>query len=1089
MIDRFNFLLVKSDLTNRRSIRFDKIENITLKIWKCAEKNKADRTIIELVGKYFEGLFIKDNLFLKINRTISDTEIKGYSLNSEPTEEYIFNKIYVDNFHMDFDEKLFVKKIEIQLEDADRRTFIDPMIIKRGNCYHVETKGEEKAIIGCISDKRDFIYLKNIDSYKDFIIITDGILKILKTKRLERRDTDLNIIFNFNDEVDNKREEAMIKQYIDNRLVFNKKIYLSLYQQRVEKNDEYVILIADRCRLCKLENNILRIGKIINWNLGGWQLEKKVYLLQVEEKKLKYIENNELVIEYKSEEASMEDIIKDTHVNTEFIQMMDKYLAFEMEILEESKTNTGKIKYKSIEKNKFNIADESKGRMESWFNKKGSFIGIASKKDKSLTIGTISEVTEDFIKVTFDSDLTKSIIPKKGILEINYMPSEIMQKRRNRAMKDIKSGSCIIADLMEILSGTKKNWGSVGHKEKLREIEKRTPNILNDKQIEAINGGLNTDNIYLIQGPPGTGKTSVIKRITGIAIKDEENVLISSFQNLAVDNVIDGLIDNDVIAYRHGSSEDSSVIDKAYRDLINRIENSLSQNISNSSEINLTDTKNKLKDFRDNFITELDIKKMKDMIYEFKNNFSENSYVPNYLVSNYLESIDSLEVAKSPKIKESLKINYPIFREFDPDFIDEILEVRDILINEERKLHDFNLKEATKILSELEENYILGDIDESSYKNEIVKIEKNIEIYNQKKIENIENAESGINIEKLISFVSIIEKILDSIPDYIEDESVNIVKEFRDTIKSTPILIEELLKKYSDVKGTTCQKVSSKGFNDVNKGNNDYNFVIIDEAARANPLDLLIPLIKGDKILLVGDHKQLPHMIENSIDDKFTNSDNAIEIYKKYVKDSLFGRLYEALPNNRKVMLDTQYRMTRKIGNLVSDLFYDGQLKTGTNIENDLNFYNKEALVVKDIKGRERRNSLGSYYNEAEANEIIEKLRELDRVSVETLKKVEVGIITFYRAQVDLISQKVKVLEFENIDVKVGTVDAYQGLEKEVIFLSTVRTQGVGFSANPNRVNVAISRAKKLLFIFADVKNMEKDYLYKKIFEQCKRSE
>lgn len=1091
MRDKLDFLIIKPDATDRKGISCE-TENVTLQIWKDVKNNDSNYVnVIKIARNYFEGEFIQKNSFVRIDKKIFK-DIEKYNLANEPDESYEVAELYIDNFQSEDSDNLFIKKTEIYIEQSDKRTFVQPRIVKSGEKYILESCCAKSIKIGFISDKRDFKYIENIDRDRDFIIVIQGKLKILKTKKLKRIEVDFNIIFNFNS--DNKerddKEKKKIEDYITNRLTFDEKVYLSLCQRNIGDLENYLVLIGNRYRKCRLQNNNLWIGYPSNRSGGGRNTEKKVCLFQIDSKKLKYRENDLSVVEEKLDEINIAEEINISYIETEFMKMMNKYLYFEKELLEESKSLTGRIKYIKIEGNRFILSCKNSETLKNWAECKGAFVAIVSKRE-SMTIGTIKEVTENYIAVTFDSDLTKSIIKKSGELEINYFPSEIMQKRRDRAMEVIKNSSGMNPELISILSGEKKEWKRVSNYEHLSEAEKFDINKgigLNEKQIKAINGGLNTGEIFLIQGPPGTGKTSVIKKITGIAIKQEDNVLISSFQNLAVDNVINGLIDNDVIAYRHGVSEDSSMIDKAYNDIINRIEKSLDENTSITGEEILSDTKASLQTFKKAFITELDDEKMKCMIYDFKKEFEENSYVSNQLVDTYLENIIETVPTQSEE-KVEFNISYPKFREFDADFLDEVSEVKRNILKQANTEKGIVLKEASNILEEIDDKYLDGDLDEDTYELEVEKVKELVNKYMESLEGSKTESKSKISEDNLFGFLTVIDGILDSTPEYIENENINIIKEFRDTIKSTPVLIEELLKKYADVKGTTCQKVSSKAFNDVNQGNSDYEYVIIDEAARANPLDLIIPLIRGKKVLLVGDHKQLPHMIDSAIDTKFKTSQDAKESYETYVKESLFGRLYHSLPNNRKIMLDTQYRMNEQIGSLVSELFYDNELKTGTKIVNDLDFYNGESLIVKDVLGAEKRNSVGSYYNEKEVEEIIKKLKELNEISNKREKKTEVGIITFYRGQVDEILKNLKKEKLENLDINVGTVDAYQGLEKEVVFLSTVRTHGIGFAANLNRVNVALSRAKKLLLIFSDVDNMKKDELYEKIFKRCKRGE
>ena len=186
-------------------------------------------------------------------------------------------------------------------------------------------------------------------------------------------------------------------------------------------------------------------------------------------------------------------------------------------------------------------------------------------------------------------------------------------------------------------------------------------------------------------------------------------------------------------------------------------------------------------------------------------------------------------------------------------------------------------------------------------------------------------------------------------------------------------------------------------------------------------------------------------------------------------------------------MLNTQYRMNKEIGSLVSELFYDNKLNTGTDIINDTKLYKGNSLVYLDVKGKQRKTKSGSLINEIEAEFIIDKITELNEVYNDYEgKKIDIGIISFYKSQVEYLKDKIRPLNLNNIDVQVGTVDAYQGLEKDIIFLSSVRTNGIGFIANPNRLNVALSRAKKLIVLFGDIHNLTYNSLFERIIKRCK---
>lgn len=115
-----------------------------------------------------------------------------------------------------------------------------------------------------------------------------------------------------------------------------------------------------------------------------------------------------------------------------------------------------------------------------------------------------------------------------------------------------------------------------------------------------------------------------------------------------------------------------------------------------------------------------------------------------------------------------------------------------------------------------------------------------------------------------------------------------------------------------------------------------------------------------------------------------------------------------------------------------------------------------------------------SYINYAEADMIVKQLEELDTRAKKLNKKYNVGIISGYGAQTELISNNIKefLVKFENLEIDVNNVDAFQGSEKDIIFYSVVRSnnnRNIGFLKDERRLNVALSRAKEQLFIVGNI--------------------
>lgn len=274
---------------------------------------------------------------------------------------------------------------------------------------------------------------------------------------------------------------------------------------------------------------------------------------------------------------------------------------------------------------------------------------------------------------------------------------------------------------------------------------------------------------------------------------------------------------------------------------------------------------------------------------------------------------------------------------------------------------------------------------------------------------------------------------------------------------------------------------------------NIYDWVIIDEAGRAAPSELAVAMQAGHRVLLVGDHLQLPptfpDQVRQAMRDRYNVEDDS----------SLLGSDFERIfnsPYGQQVgaTLLSQYRMAPAIGELVSECFYGGQLETGrgeppeyydllpAHLSKQVTWVDMSSL---GDRGHEQRSQEGDdTWNTAEAHVVMELLRcivesdEFMAFMAEDLKPQEppIGIICMYskqRALIDKLKAEVPWLGAARRLVKVDTVDSYQGKENRIVILSTVRNNPrgqTGFLRSPNRINVALSRAMERLFVVGAAK-------------------
>ena len=296
----------------------------------------------------------------------------------------------------------------------------------------------------------------------------------------------------------------------------------------------------------------------------------------------------------------------------------------------------------------------------------------------------------------------------------------------------------------------------------------------------------------------------------------------------------------------------------------------------------------------------------------------------------------------------------------------------------------------------------------------------------------------------------------------------------------------------------------------LENGFDDFDVVIIDEVSKATPPELLIPMLRGRKIILVGDHRQLPPLFNEhektyqEVAEQQEGMDDVIvpltmadfNKYKDMVTASLFERYFENANSSIKETLQYQYRMHTDIMDIIN-AFYDDQLLDG----NEDNYtYDTKAhyLNIRSTAGTEmiipdrhaywfdsselqgvrifeqRKQGSTSAENIVEAEVILELLRKMEIQYANMPERtipVAVGVISFYYDQVALIRKLLRGETFHAINVEVNTVDRFQGKEKEIIFVSLVRNvRRAAHNVDSHiaafqRINVAFSRAQNLLII------------------------
>jgi hypothetical protein len=369
---------------------------------------------------------------------------------------------------------------------------------------------------------------------------------------------------------------------------------------------------------------------------------------------------------------------------------------------------------------------------------------------------------------------------------------------------------------------------------------------------------------------------------------------------------------------------------------------------------------------------------------------------------------------------------------------------------------------------------------------------------------------------------SILQAIVSELHDAAEttsDGAIIAARNFQHALENEPSAIREAVATYSAVLASTCSQADS-GLLKEAKGLDygevpHFETVVVDEAARSNPLDLFIPLSMAERrIVLVGDQNQLPHMLEPGVQDEL--SEEVSDDEEETLRQSLFERLYEyALDLEEKdgvrrcVRLNEQYRMHPILGDYVGDNFYADDESGGLDsplgaeeYQHDLARHEGKVAAWVDVPHSEGGEIRGkSKSRPVEARQVAKELKMLLRQDQE--ERYSFGVITFYRAQLERINEALvdaniseeteegyrvrdEWRRYEKEDgsvenrIEVGTVDAFQGKEFDVVLLSTTRScasppeseqqayRKYGHIMRPNRLCVAMSRQKRLLVVVGD---------------------
>ncbi|MBN2602659.1 MAG: AAA family ATPase [Candidatus Thermoplasmatota archaeon] len=618
---------------------------------------------------------------------------------------------------------------------------------------------------------------------------------------------------------------------------------------------------------------------------------------------------------------------------------------------------------------------------------------------------------------------------------------------------------------------------------------------LNNSQQQAVEHAL-TYPLTVITGPPGTGKSQVVLNIIANAVFQDKTILFSSKNNKAVDVVREKLqpVLTKPLIVRMGAElyrkEAKETISKLFphtnvQNLDEQISKQTHILIQISNEISIVN--NHIQKMREisNAIDET-----QDKMYLILQNFPPEMY--QICKEENFKKIDVSNLENNLKnFDENPNLLYKLMRKIFPKKynkkIQQLFKTCYSALGAESQVYfekTFDQDNVKKIL-----HWILSAAQIVSAKKNIIQLKKDLTEFEP--TDKLHDKLNHLRSERT--------KISRTIFDLYWLGKLNATDSFDQEAVARFLYVSEQLEKYIDA--TTFRKLYSEwkkkiqqilcflpvwvitnlsARNSIPLENNLFDILIIDEASQCDIASALPLFYRAKNVVIIGDPKQLKHisLISQDQDIQIADKNNIKHLFNdySYVKNSLYDLADKTSIANKvkPILLDEHYRCTRNIISFSNEHFYEKLLHIHTD-ELRLKPSTEQlahGIIWRDVCGKTIRSE--SSYNIEEADVVVENLKQLTKTCG---PNVSYGVVTFFRAQMELIRQKIESIEnLKTMDITIGTSHRFQGDEKDVIIFSPAVSSGVKdctlkwIHSTSQLLNVAITRAKTTVMVIGDKK-------------------
>lgn len=686
------------------------------------------------------------------------------------------------------------------------------------------------------------------------------------------------------------------------------------------------------------------------------------------------------------------------------------------------------------------------------------------------------EPNSPVIHVSIEKQTVETALPPAGELVLQAMPT--LQKVRSDVLDKLIEQESANPWLIRVVADEYENPPFAPVVVKLPE-SKNPPTA---SQMKAIIMGASTPDYCLVLGPPGTGKTTVILSWVRHFVSQGLRVLVTSQNNKAVDNVLERLAEEkEFECIRIGS--ETKVSSTLMPILLDNKARDLQQKLFAKGDIALENLRLWL-DYLGRLLAGLPkIGAMQQQSMQARAQVDQRKFQIKKLS-------DSSALLRTQGLDEEKKIAGSVSR------IEEIRTRKwSFLDGIQKAFGRMQIKRINDQLTKMRESLQKVVLEFRQCQSQIGQFSselKALEVTAELAAADLAKLLSG-SPESLIDELKLPEDgelsahSLSELAQRVSGLHKSVNEWFTRLRNERQQDLYKILMENVNVVGATCIGINTnKLFRDI-----AFDVVIVDEAGQIQIHNIAVPLSRAPKVILVGDHKQLPPIVQDEIVQEIEArgaGDNA-ELYAK----SWFENMWDRTPQDRRVILDTQFRCPKPISDFVSAAFYDGDYHAGAGMEKKqsiLSFCVGPMAFVDTQHVNNRRESsvqngdrMDVAGNELETTIVVDLLERAVAERPELAEKREIGVIVPYAKHVEQIRAEIarrrKNGQLHTLNCPlhelVASVDSFQGQERDLIIFPFTRSNeggAIGFLADWRRLNVAVTRTKKQLIMVGDLRTL-----------------